>query len=218
MMVAMSDLLRLVGAPAAAYLLGAIPFALLIGFMLDLDLRREGTRNVGAGNLTKLAGLRYGLIAAVLDGLKGLVPVLVLRRLGMPPAVVSISGLAAVTGHNWPIYLRSRSGRGMATAVGVVVGVAPVLMLWTAAWAVMGWRIGGGLGGFVGWGSLPVFALAAGQPGVVVVLAMALSWVIILRRVQGNYDRSPGFRAAVVRAVWDTDPVPSGSADEAATT
>jgi glycerol-3-phosphate acyltransferase PlsY len=218
MVAAMSDVLGLVGAPVAAYLLGAIPFALLIGSMLDVDLRKEGTRNVGAGNLTKLAGLRYGVIAAVLDGLKGLVPVLVLRRLGMPSVVVSIAGLTAVVGHNWSIYLRSRSGRGMATAVGVVLGVAPVLLIWTAAWAAMGWRIGGGLGGFVGWGSLPVFALAAGQPAFVVVLALVLSWVIIARRVQGNYDRSPGFRAAVVRAVWDTDPVPSGAADNAATT
>ncbi|MGA7272336.1 MAG: glycerol-3-phosphate acyltransferase [Acidimicrobiia bacterium] len=214
----MSDVLGLVSASAAAYLLGAVPFALLIGFMLDVDLRKQGTRNVGAGNLTKLAGLRYGVVAAVLDGLKGLIPVLVVRRLGMASVTVSLAGLAAVIGHNWSIYLRSRSGRGMATAVGVVVGVAPVLLLWTTAWAVMGWRIGGGLGGFVGWGSLPVFALAAGQPGVVVILALALSWVIIARRVQGNYGRSPGFRAAAVRAVWDTDPVLHGSADEAATT
>lgn len=218
MVAAMSDVLGLVSVPVAAYLLGAVPFALLIGLVLDVDLRKAGTRNVGAGNLTKLTGLRYGVVAAVLDGLKGLIPVLVVKRLGMPSVMVSIAGLAAVIGHNWSIYLRSRSGRGMATAVGVVLGIAPVLLLWTAVWAVMGWRIGGGLGGFVGWGSLPVFALAAGQPGFVVVLALALSWVIVARRVQGNYDRSPGFRAAVVRAVWDTDPVPHSSADEAAAT
>lgn len=212
----MSGPYYLVAAPLVAYLIGAIPFALLIGRMVDVNLREEGTGNIGAGNLTRLAGVRYGLLAAILDGLKGLVPVIVARRYGLSAPVVSVVGVASVAGHNWSIYLRSRAGRGMATAVGVVVGIAPILILWTGAWAIMGWRIGGGVAGFVGWGSLPLFAVAAGQPAFVVMLALMLGWVIIVRRMQGNHDRTPGMRPAIVRAIWDTDPVPETAADRTA--
>src|SRR5690606_22948466 len=97
----MPDILTNAGAPLIGYLLGAVPFALLIGRMLGIDLRTEGTGNVGAGNLTKLAGLTYGAAAAVLDGLKGLLPVLVARRLGLADGVAAAAGVAAVIGHNW---------------------------------------------------------------------------------------------------------------------
>lgn len=61
-----------------------------------------------------------------------------------------------------------------------------------------------------------MFAVAAGQPAFVVLLAMALGWVIVARRMQGNHDRVPGMKAAVVRAIWDTDPVPESAADRTA--
>lgn len=208
------------GVPLLGYLLGAVPFALLIGRMVGVDLRNQGTGNVGAGNLTKLAGLPYGVAAAVLDGLKGLVPVLMARRLGVAEGVVAAGGVAAVIGHNWSIYLRSRSGRGMATSVGVMVGLAPSLLVWTGMWAVIGWWLGGGLGGFFGWSLLGPVAVVADHSRAVVLTAFTLSLIVFLRRAQGRAGDSFEWRDLLARVVWDTDrrpePVEDGAAERPA--
>lgn len=198
-----------IATPVIAYLLGAVPFALLIGGMIGIDLRAVGSGNVGAGNLTRVAGLRYGMVAAVLDGLKGLVPIVIARRLGLSDAVAAAGGVMAVVGHNWSIYLRGRAGRGLATAVGVLVALAPALVLWPGFWAVAGWRLGGGLAGFVGWMLLGPVALAAGQPGVIVMTATTISIVVLARRMQGWEGAPSGLRSRLERAVWDTDRAPA---------
>jgi glycerol-3-phosphate acyltransferase PlsY len=193
-------------APVVTYLVGAIPFALLIGFVFGVDLRRTGSGNVGAGNLTRVAGFWAGTIAALLDGLKGLVPVLAMQRMGAGPTVVSVSGLAVVAGHNWSIYLRGRSGRGLAPSAGVMVGIQPLLMLWTGSWAALGWRVGGGLGGFFGWAALPVVAVIFRLPTATVLASFGLAVLMLARRMQGNPNKTTGARAAIYRAVFDRDP------------
>lgn len=190
---------------AAGYLLGSVPFALVIGTMAGVDLRRVGSGNVGAGNLTRNVGLPFGAAAAVLDGLKGLLPVVAAAELGFDAAVGVAAGVAAVAGHNWSIYLRSRSGRGLATGVGVLVGIAPGLLVWTGLWAVAGWAIGGGIAGFFGWALLAPVAVFTGQPELVVAAASALSLIVMARRMQGNPGQPPDPRARLLRLVWDTD-------------
>lgn len=194
-------------AVALSYLLGAVPFALLLGRLAGVDLRVVGSRNIGAGNLTRQAGLRYGIPAALLDGLKGLTPVLIARRLGLTESVVAACGILAVVGHNWSIYLRARAGRGLATAVGMLAGLAPSLILWTGLWAVVGWWIGGGLAGFFGWGLLGPAAFVSARPSVVVGAALTLSMVVLIRRMQGNPGSPTDLRSRLHRAVWDTDRV-----------
>ncbi len=190
---------------AAAYLLGSVPFSQVVARAHGLDLRLVGTGNVGASNLSHQVGWGWGTLAAVLDGLKGLVPVWLARQAGLDFGVVALAGLAAVIGHNWSILLRSRSGRGLATSVGLMVGLDPSLLLWTTGWAVAGWKVGGGLAGFMGW--VPLFALAiflGRPPGEVAVLAL-LSVVLIGRRMQGNPGDPRGWRQAFRRAVFDSD-------------
>jgi glycerol-3-phosphate acyltransferase PlsY len=169
-------------------------------------LRKVGTGNVGAGNLTRAVGLPAGMAAALLDGLKGLVPVLLLRNQGVGSAVVSISGLAAVAGHNWSVFLWGRSGRGLAPSAGVLVGVDPSLIVWPGGWAIAGWKFGGGLAGFIGWAFLPVIAVVFNKPDAVVLAALGLGLLMIIRRMQGNPGHEPGIRAAFYRAVFDRDP------------
>lgn len=201
----MPDPFATFAAVSLSYLLGAVPFALLLGGAVGVDLRTVGSRNVGAGNLTRTVGLRYGVAAAILDGLKGLAPVLVARRFGLADGVVAASGVAAVVGHNWSVYLRSRSGRGLATAVGVLVGMAPALLIWTGLWAIAGWWLGGGLAGFIGWGLLGPAASVTDQTAVAVATAFILSAVVIGRRMQGNVGGPNTLRARLYRMVWDTD-------------
>ena len=189
-----------------AYVLGSIPFAQVIGRVRGVDLREVGSGNVGAGNLTRVAGWPWGVTAGVLDGLKGLFPVLLAQSMGFTKGAAGMVGLMAVIGHNWSLLLRGRSGRGLATSVGMLLALDPVLLVWTTGWSVAGWRIGGGVAGFLGWGLLPIVSASLGRPATESILLLALSLVLLSRRMQGNPDSPRGVRPAMRRAIFDTDP------------
>jgi acyl phosphate:glycerol-3-phosphate acyltransferase len=189
-----------------AYLLGSIPFAQVIGRVRGVDLRQVGSGNVGAGNLTRVAGWPWGLAAGVCDGLKGLFPVLIVQNAGFGKGAAGMVGLMAVIGHNWSLFMRGRSGRGLATAAGMLAALDPVLLVWTTGWSVAGWKIGGGVAGFLGWGLLPIVAATMGRPPTESFVLLALSGVLMARRMQGNPDSPRGVRPAMRRAVFDTDP------------
>ena len=190
--------------PLAAYLVGSIPAALAVGWAFGVDLRAVGSGNTGAGNTARSVGLLAGILVAVVDGLKGLLPVLAAVLLGLPAAVVVLTGLAAVAGNNWPPYRGRRGGRGLATSVGVLAGAQPWLLVWPGLWSVIGWRIGGGLAGFIGWAPLPVVAWAFGASGEVILLAAGLAMMMALRRAQGNTGFAWG--ASIHRALYDAEP------------
>lgn len=191
----------------ASFLFGAIPVVRLVERIWRADLKTVGTGNIGAGNATRELGLIAGGTVAVLDGLKGLLPVLAARWLGQADMVLALCGLAAVLGNNWPVMRSDRGGRGLATSVGAIVGFSPLLIVWPAAWALLGWRIGGGLAGFVGWASLPVFGAVLEPKTASLVLAGGLAVAMLVRRAQGN----AGLVAEHVRqrVVFDHDTRPN---------
>ncbi len=191
---------------AGAYLLGSVPFAQVLARFKNVDLREVGTRNVGAGNLTREIGLPWGVVAAILDGLKGLAPVLLARQAGLGLGAAGIAGVAAVVGHNWSIWMRGRAGRGLASSAGMLLALDPAMIVWTAGWSVAGWRIGGGLAGFLGWGLLPIVAVALGRPPTESLVLLLLSAILIGRRIQGSEADEAGM-ASLRRAVYDTDAV-----------
>jgi len=190
-----------------AYLLGSVPFAQVLARIKGVDLREVGTGNVGAGNLTHEFGKGWGALAAVLDGLKGFFPVWIARKAGLGLGAAGLAGLAAVIGHNWSIWLRGRSGRGMATSAGVLLGIDPALLVWTIGWSIAGWKVGSGLGGFLGWGLLPIVAVALGRPPTESLLLLLLTVVLMARRAQGNPDSSLGRGPALWRVIHDNDRV-----------
>jgi acyl phosphate:glycerol-3-phosphate acyltransferase len=190
----------------AAYLLGSVPFSQIVARVKGVDLRKVGSGNVGAGNLTANVGKTWGTAAALLDALKGLVPVYLARKVGLGPGAAGMVGLSAVIGHNWSIFMRGRSGRGLATSAGTVVALDPILMVWITGWAIAGWKIGGGLGGFLGWGLLPMVSVAMGRPPTQSVFLALLAAVIIWRRMQGNPDSPRDPAHMWRRALYDTDP------------
>lgn len=200
----------------AAYLLGSIPFAQVLARVHGVDLRRAGTGNVGAGNLKRTVGAGWALAAGVLDGLKGLVPVwLSLRYGGFGPGAAGLVGLSAVVGHNWSLFMRGRSGRGLATAFGLIVALHPPLAIWTTGWAVAGWKIGGGMAGFFGWGLLPIVSIALGGPITESLLILLLATVLIGRRMQGNPGDLMDRRSMMRRAIYDRDLVADRSGETA---
>jgi glycerol-3-phosphate acyltransferase PlsY len=188
-----------------AYLLGSVPFAQVLARVNGVDLRTVGTGNVGAGNLTKSVGVAWGIAAGVLDGLKGLVPVWLGLRAGLGPGAAGLIGVAAVAGHSWSIFMRGRSGRGLATAFGLLVALHPPLAIWPAGWAIVGWKIGGGMAGFVGWGLLPIVSIALGAPATESLLILLLAAVLIGRRMQGNPGDAMDRHSMMQRALYDKD-------------
>lgn len=141
----------------SGYLLGSISFAWVVARSRGVDLRTVGSGNLGATNVTRALGPRAGLAVFLLDVAKGFVPAFVcLLAEAAPPAAVC-AGLGAYAGHIWPVWLRFRGGKGVATLVGALLALAPVTSLLVAPFALMAIA----LTRFVSLGSL---VLGAGLP------------------------------------------------------
>ncbi|GIU91320.1 MAG: hypothetical protein KatS3mg011_0226 [Acidimicrobiia bacterium] len=193
-------------AVALAYLVGAAPTWKVVEARWKVDLHHSGSGNPGAGNATRQAGLTAGVTLAALDGHKGLLPVLVARRIGLGELDQVAVGLAAVAGNDWPVWHRRRGGRGLATSVGVVLAAAPWVLVWPGLWALAGWRLGGGPAGFFGWALLPAFSLSVSAPTPTVALTSGLAALMIARRAEGNAGWSR--RGLAERVFFDHDPRP----------
>lgn len=137
----------------AAYLLGSVPFGVIIAGAHGKNLRSIGSGNIGATNVSRALGRRWAYLCFLLDVLKGLVPMLVagtLIEMSDPtPGLLSLwlaVGCAAILGHIFPIYLKFKGGKGVATSLGVALGLWPyyticatvAFAIWTAA--VLLWR------------------------------------------------------------------------------
>lgn len=112
----------------ASYLAGSLPIGLLIGRLRGVDLRREGSGNIGATNAGRVLGKPWFFVVFALDAAKGLVPTLLARRYGggglAPDLLALFCGIAAVVGHVFPLFLRFRGGKGVATSAGVFFALA----------------------------------------------------------------------------------------------
>ena len=129
---------KLIVAFVAGYLCGAVPFSLLVGFLRRVDIRKVGSGNVGATNVSRSCGRRWGAVAFALDALKGFLPVLLLApRLGGELASV-LCGLGAIAGHNWPVFVLFRGGKGTSTSIGVFSALlGPWMLAVVGVWAVV---------------------------------------------------------------------------------
>ena len=148
---------------AASYLIGSIPFGLIIGKLKGKDIRKEGSGNIGATNVTRVIGKGWGKLCFTLDFLKGALPVLIvsyltpkalfpfltdltpvawqeyyMNQLPDPLAVLpSLAAFAAVSGHIWPIYLKFKGGKGVSTAAGAILALNPLALIGAAlVWVI----------------------------------------------------------------------------------
>ena len=114
----------------AGYLLGSISFAvLLVRFVTGKDIRQEGSGNAGATNVLRAHGKKLAALVALPDVAKGTVAVLLVRLVTADPRYAAAAGFAAVLGHIFPIFYRFRGGKGVATAVGAFLALAPLATL-----------------------------------------------------------------------------------------
>ncbi len=124
----------------AAYLLGAVPFGLLIAKSRGVDIRQVGSKNIGATNVLRSVGKPWGILTFACDALKGYLP-----SAWFPTLAGSAAGwlgmacaLAAILGHNFPVYLRFKGGKGVATSAGALLGLAPAAMgIGVVVWAAL---------------------------------------------------------------------------------
>ncbi|QVL50354.1 MAG: glycerol-3-phosphate 1-O-acyltransferase PlsY [Thiocapsa sp.] len=120
----------------AAYLLGSVSSAIIVCRLMGLpDPRTQGSNNPGATNVLRIGGKKAAAITLVGDSLKGLIPMVVGHLLGAAPAVLAGIGLAAFIGHLFPVFFGFRGGKGVATALGVQIGLFwPIGLSVAAIW------------------------------------------------------------------------------------
>jgi len=114
---------------ASAYLLGSIPSGYILGNWAGVDVRKAGSGNVGATNVARVAGKLHGVLTLVADAAKGFIPVIMASRLDLSSTVVTCAAVAAFVGHLYPLFLRFQGGKGVATALGALLAMAPLAAL-----------------------------------------------------------------------------------------
>ena len=109
-----------------AYLVGAIPFGFLIGKMRGVDVRTVGSKNIGATNVFRTVGKKWGLLAFFCDVMKGFLPTLAARHFAAEPSWLPLAvGIATVAGHMLTPYMKFKGGKGVATAFGALIALMP---------------------------------------------------------------------------------------------
>lgn len=106
-----------------SYLFGSISFSFIFGKLKKIDLRKKGTKNLGATNAWLVLGPKIGVITGILDILKGTLAVIIAVLFNLTELFVYLSGISAIIGHIFPFYLNFKGGKGMSTSFGVVVGL-----------------------------------------------------------------------------------------------
>jgi glycerol-3-phosphate acyltransferase PlsY len=150
---------------ATAYLIGSIPTGLILGKAYGIDVRREGSGNIGATNLYRTVGRKVGVLTLIGDCLKGFIPVMAVKYCALPSDYAVWVGLAAFCGHVFSVFLKFKGGKGVATALGVFLALTPLavaIALAVFAAFMLAWR-------YVSVGSI---AAAAIMPIAVALLGM----------------------------------------------
>lgn len=172
----------------AAYLLGSIPSGLLLTRLYNLnDIREQGSGNIGASNVFRVAGKSLGLLTFLADFLKGAVPVGV--ALLWCPDIVSLVAVFAVAGHVFPVWLRFQGGKGVATSLGAFSILSPIsavlsCLVWVSVIRLTRYA---SLSSLLAFTALPFFVLALGQ--LHLLLLGAILWALALFTHRGNIHR-----------------------------
>ena len=177
-------------AVAFGYLLGSIPFALLLTRRQGIELRNVGSRNPGAANVLRSAGIGPAVAVMLLDAGKGTVAVAAARLMSDDVVVVTSAGLAAIVGHIYPVWCGFRGGKGVAASAGVFALLAPLataiaVLVFVGTIAATRFISAGSIAGAL---ALPVAAAVGNQPNPVVAGAL-LAAAIVLVRHRDNVSR-----------------------------
>jgi len=168
---------------AGAYLLGSIPTGLLLGKLAGIDVRKEGSGNIGATNLYRTVGRKVGLLTLIGDCLKGMIPVLLAKYYALPIESVAWIGLAAFCGHVFSLFLRFKGGKGVATALGVFLALSPLAVcavLVVFVILMLKWRYVS-LGSVVAAAVMPVAIMLMGSDRSLVIVTLIIAAIVIAK-------------------------------------
>jgi glycerol-3-phosphate acyltransferase PlsY len=173
-----------------SYLLGSVPTGFLLGSLSGVDVRKAGSGNVGATNVARVVGRKQGLFTLLGDAAKGWIPTFLSIQFGFSEGVTSLVGLAAFLGHLYPVFLKFRGGKGVATALGILSALAPL----AAALLVFVFTLVAGISRFVSLASIasgvaaPAVFWMLGYPAVEIWFGFALGLIVVIRH-RGNIER-----------------------------
>jgi acyl phosphate:glycerol-3-phosphate acyltransferase len=189
----------------SAYLIGSVPCGYIIGSLVGVDVRKAGSRNIGATNVARVLGKGRGAITLVADAAKGWLPVFAALQMNLSLPTVILAGTVAFLGHLYPVFFRFRGGKGVATAFGVLLALAPsvVLVLLAIFALVVAASHIVSLGSITSAIAAPVILWLSNQPQMVVTMGGFIALMIIWRH-RGNIQRllagtEPKFGAASSR-------------------
>jgi len=174
----------------AAYLLGSVPTGYILGRLAGVDVRKAGSGNVGATNVARVVGKTRGALTLILDVGKGWLAIVVARQLEVSLLCVTLVGMAVFLGHLYPIFLRFQGGKGVATALGVFLALAPgatLVLIGIFALTVAASRVVS-LGSMSAALAAPVVFWLLGLPPMVVAMGGAIALMIIWRH-RSNIQR-----------------------------
>ena len=217
----MPEVLQSIVLVVAAYLVGSVPTSYLIGRLIaGIDIREYGSGNVGASNVSVHVGKKWVAPIALFDVFaKGFLPVYVggSALLDLGPATQSVAALAAMCGHNWPIFLKFSGGRGVSVGIGSIVAYGmPLFILWATIPGVLfsltPWR-DSAVSWLMATVLLPVWALWAGYDTWVAVYGVGFAVITIARRVTSGgfkdslltYEELTPARLLWNRMIYDRD-------------
>jgi glycerol-3-phosphate acyltransferase PlsY len=178
---------------AVAYLLGAIPFGyLLVKWKTGSDVRASGSGNIGATNVLRTTGRAAGIATLLLDIAKGYLAVwLAGRWTGQDPVWISAAALAVMAGHAWPVFLKFKGGKAVASYVGAFLCLTPAALAaeFVVFAAVVAWTRHISVGSIVGAATLPLAVWLIEKSPMAVVLAAAIGGIFIIYKHSSNIAR-----------------------------
>jgi len=125
---------------ALAYLCGSVPVGFLLASLAGIDIRRQGSGNIGATNVARVVGWREGVLTLLGDVLKGFLPVLLSLYFGFEPWAIFWVGLASFLGHLYPVFLKFKGGKGVATSAGALLALTPLAtLIGVVVWIIVFW-------------------------------------------------------------------------------
>jgi len=182
-----------------SYLIGSIPTAFIFGKIFkNIDIRQHGSGNVGATNVFRVLGKTPGMIVLALDIIKGIIPVVLVADIFglVEPLQRILLAFCAVAGHNWTIFLRFKGGKGVATSLGVLIGLTikiaglrlvllATVLLWAFTFLITGFVSVSSLVAAV---ALPIAMVVAAQSLELVAMGVVFCFFIVFRH-KGNISR-----------------------------
>ena len=197
---------NIIVAIVVGYLLGAIPFAYLTArYKKGIDIRQVGGGNVGALNVYREVGPVFGLAVLAADAAKGALAVFIAWWLGLSDIWACAAGFAAVVGHNWPVFLGFRGGRGAATIMGALIPLVPIQFAIGLGIAIIVVMITSNIRlGMIGLAFIPLIAWLFDKPSLLIFYPLALIVFLAIRTlvgIKGEIAKAGGKK----RIIFDRD-------------